>query len=143
MADRPQNDTSLETLRVLNIDAVTRWFYRGMPVDGLRRRFLPAHITSPATRWRCRRSGLIGLAEDVTASMDRALGGILLGLGLSLQHVYRDHPRFRRGPVLRIRLVQQRAWRNPALRDPPAPRPCRWPLASARHSGARIRATIC
>ena len=79
-----------------NIDAVTRWFYQGMPVDGLQRLLLyqPHHLTGYvmglAALW------LVGFAEDVTETSVALWAGILLGLGVSLQHVHRHHRRARR-----------------------------------------------
>ena len=70
----------LDAVRTLNIDAVTRWFYQGMPVDGLQRLLLyqPHHLTgyvlALSALW------LVGLAEDVTAIAIALWAGILLGL---------------------------------------------------------------
>jgi hypothetical protein len=70
----------IEFLRDINIDAVTRWFYQGMPVDGLQRLLLyqPHHLTgyvcALASLW------LVGLAEDVTEIGTALWAGILLGL---------------------------------------------------------------
>jgi hypothetical protein len=65
----------------LNIDAVTRWFYQGMPVDGLQRLFLyqPHHLTGYVLAL----SGLwiVGFAEDVTDMSIALWAGVLLGLG--------------------------------------------------------------
>ena len=65
-----------------NVDAVTRWFYKGMAVDGLQRLLLyqPHHLTgyvfALAALW------LVGLAADV-ATIGVALGaGVLLALAL-------------------------------------------------------------
>lgn len=73
---------SLENLRVFNIDAVTRWFYQGMPVDGLQRMLLyqPHHFAGYmlglAALW------LVGLAVDVTEAAVALWTGVLLGLAL-------------------------------------------------------------
>lgn len=70
----------LDAVRSINVDAVTRWFYQGMPVDGLQRLLLyqPHHLTgyvlALSALW------LVALAEQVA---DVAIGlwaGILLGL---------------------------------------------------------------
>jgi len=66
-------------VRDYNIDAVTRWFYQGMPVDGLQRLLLyqPHHLTGYvmglAALW------LVGFAEDVTETAVALWAGILLG----------------------------------------------------------------
>jgi hypothetical protein len=72
----------LAVLKIFNIDAVTRWFYEGMPVDGLQRMLLyqphhlPGYMLALAALW------LVGVAEDVT-EISVALGaGVLLGLAL-------------------------------------------------------------
>ena len=69
-----------DVLRTINIDAVTRWFYQGMPVDGLQRLLLyqPHHLTgyvlALSALW------LITLAEDVAEISVALWAGILLGL---------------------------------------------------------------
>jgi hypothetical protein len=69
-------------LKVVNIDAVTRWFYKGMPVDGLQRLLLyqPHHLTgymlSLAALW------LVALAEDVRETSVALWAGILLAMTL-------------------------------------------------------------
>lgn len=71
-----------ERLRDTNIDAVTRWFYKGMAVDGLHRLLLyqPHHLTgyalSLAALW------LVVLAVDATAIAVALSVGILLALAL-------------------------------------------------------------
>ena len=75
-----RGDMPLDTVRILNIDAVTRWFYNGMPVDGLQRlllyqpHHLPGYVLALSALW------LISLAEDVTAISTALWAGILLGL---------------------------------------------------------------
>ena len=70
----------LNVVKTLNIDAVTRWFYQGMPVDGLQRLLLyqPHHLTgyamALAALW------LVALADDVTGIAVALWAGILLGL---------------------------------------------------------------
>jgi hypothetical protein len=77
-----QHHTPLSTVTTLNIDAVTRWFYSGMPVDGLQRMLLyqPHHLTGYMmgllALW------LVGCAEDVTETSVALCSGILLGLSL-------------------------------------------------------------
>lgn len=73
---------SIDNLRVVNIDAVTRWFYAGMPVDGLQRMLLyqPHHLAGYmlglAGLW------LVGCAVDVTETSVALWTGILVGLAL-------------------------------------------------------------
>jgi hypothetical protein len=45
-----RNDVTLSYVRILNIDAITRWVFEGMPVDGLHRLLLyqPHHLTGYA-----------------------------------------------------------------------------------------------
>jgi len=75
-----QQHAPLSLVKTLNIDAVTRWFYQGMPVDGLQRMLLyqPHHLTgymmALASLW------LVGFAEDVTETSVALWAGILLGL---------------------------------------------------------------
>ena len=76
-----QTGEPLDTVRTINIDAVTRWFYQGMPVDGLQRLLLyqPHHLTgyvlALSALW------LVGLAERVSDLSVALWAGILLGLG--------------------------------------------------------------
>jgi hypothetical protein len=71
-----------ETLRDTNIDAVTRWFYKGMAVDGLHRLLLyqPHHLTGYglglAALW------LVGIATDIASIGLAAATGGLLALAL-------------------------------------------------------------
>jgi hypothetical protein len=71
-----------ETLRDTNIDAVTRWYYKGMAVDGLHRLLLyqPHHLTGYAlalsSLW------VVTLAKDVTEVSVSLWAGFLLGLAL-------------------------------------------------------------
>src|SRR6185436_18474440 len=74
-----QGGRPFELLKDYNIDAVTRWFYQGMPVDGLQRLLLyqPHHLTGYvmglSALW------LVGFAEDVTETAVALWAGILLG----------------------------------------------------------------
>jgi hypothetical protein len=71
---------SYDAVRFLNIDAVTRWFYQGMPVDGLQRLLLyqPHHLTgyvmALAALW------LVGFAERVEQLTVAIATGVLLAL---------------------------------------------------------------
>ena len=73
--------TPWDVVKTLNIDAVTRWFYQGMPVDGLQRMLLyqPHHLAgymlSLSALW------LVALAEDITETAVALWTGVLLGLG--------------------------------------------------------------
>jgi hypothetical protein len=71
-------------LKDINIDAVTRWFYVGMPVDGLQRMLLyqPHHLTGYAI-------GLFALllvarVRDASKPLVALAAGCLLGLSLLL-----------------------------------------------------------
>jgi hypothetical protein len=76
-----QQQAPLDIVKTLNIDAVTRWFYNGMPVDGLQRMLLyqPHHLTGYvmvlSALW------LAGSAEDITETSVALWAGLLLGLG--------------------------------------------------------------
>jgi hypothetical protein len=102
-----------------NVDAVTRWFYKGMAVDGLQRLLLyqPHHLTgyalALAALW------LVALADDVTA-LGIALGaGCLLGLALLFSTFSALMVAIAVGLLYGLRLVQQRAiaraWQCAAL----------------------------
>ncbi len=98
-------------LKNINIDAVTRWFYKGMPVDGLQRMLLyqPHHLTgymlALSALW------LVGLAEDVT-EVSVALGaGILLALGVLFSTFTALIVGCAIALLYAVRIVQQRAWR--------------------------------
>lgn len=70
----------LELLRNINIDAVTRWFYKGMPVDGLQRLLLyqPHHLTgyvvALAALW------LVAMSESVAELSLAVTVGLLLAM---------------------------------------------------------------
>ena len=101
-----------ETLRETNIDAVSRWFYKGMAVDGLHRLFLyqPHHLTgyvlSLSALW------LVGLATSVAALSVALWCGILLAAGL----LFSTFAALIVAPATALlyawRLSQQRAWRD-------------------------------
>ncbi len=71
---------AFDSLKDTNIDAVTRWFYQGMPVDGLQRLLLyqPHHLTGYvmglAALW------LVSFAEDVTELAVAIWSGVFLAL---------------------------------------------------------------
>jgi hypothetical protein len=77
-----QRGESWELIRDTNIDAVTRWFYQGMAIDGLHRLLLyqPHHLTgyvlSLTALW------LVASADDVSAISVSVWAGVLLGMGL-------------------------------------------------------------
>jgi hypothetical protein len=74
----------IEVLRTLNIDAVTRWFYQGLPIDGLQRLlwYQPHHSTGYALGLSC----LLVLAQSRRPLSAATLGlcGTLLGFCLLL-----------------------------------------------------------
>jgi hypothetical protein len=91
-----------------NIDAVTRWFYQGMAVDGLQRLLLyqPHHLTGYALAlaavW------LVGFGEDVS-EVSVALGaGVLLAMALLFSTFGALIVGFAVGLVYAVRLLQQR-----------------------------------
>jgi hypothetical protein len=98
----------LEIVRSINIDAVTRWFYQGMPVDGLQRLFLyqPHHLTgyvlALSALW------LISLAHDVTEISIGLWAGILLGLAFLFSTFTAIIVGGAVGVLFLLRLVQQR-----------------------------------
>jgi hypothetical protein len=92
-----------------NIDAVTRWFYKGMAVDGLQRLLLyqPHHLTgyalALAALW------LVALAEDVTDAGVALGAGCLLGLALLFSTFGALIDGVAVALLYLLRLVQQRA----------------------------------
>ena len=74
----------VDYLKTLNIDAVTRWFYESLPVDGLQRLlwYQPQHSTAYALGL----SALLVLAQAARppSAAVLALCGLLLGLCLLL-----------------------------------------------------------
>jgi hypothetical protein len=102
---------SFETLKDYNIDAVTRWFYQGMPVDGLQRLLLyqPHHLTGYvmglASLW------LVGFAEDVTDIAVALSAGILLGLAFLFSTFTAVILGAAIGLLYAFRLISRQAWR--------------------------------
>jgi hypothetical protein len=92
-----------------NIDAITRWFYKGMAVDGLQRLFLyqPHHLTgymlALAALW------LVAHADDVTTVGVAVTSGCLLALALLFSTFGGLIVSLAVGMVYALRLVQQRA----------------------------------
>jgi hypothetical protein len=97
-------------LKNVNIDAVTRWFYKGMPVDGLQRMLLyqPHHfagyVAALAALW------LVGLAEDVTETSVALWAGVLLALALLFSTFTAIVVGCAVGLLFIVRLTQQRRW---------------------------------
>ncbi len=100
----------LDNLRAVNIDAVTRWFYQGMPVDGLQRMLLyqPHHLTgymlALSALW------LVGFAEDVTEVAVALWAGLLLGLAFLFSTFTAIVVGAAIGVLLAVRLAARRAW---------------------------------
>lgn len=98
-----------DLVKTINIDAVTRWFYEGMPVDGLQRMLLyqPHHLTGYmlclAALW------LVGCARDVTETSVSLWAGILLGLGLLFSTFTAIIVGVAIALLFAVRLVQQHA----------------------------------
>lgn len=100
-------DSSWEVLRQTNIDAVTRWFYEGMAVDGLQRLLLyqPHHLTgyvlALSAVW------LAGLAEKVDDLAVPLCAGTLLGLAFLFSTFAAILLGGAVGLVFAVRLIQQ------------------------------------
>jgi len=105
-----RNGTPLDYARMINVDAVTRWYYNGMPVDGLQRMLLyqPHHIAgymlALAALW------VVGFAEDVTETTVALCAGILLGLGFLFSTFTAIIIGLALGLLYAHRLLQRRAW---------------------------------
>lgn len=100
-----------ESLRNVNIDAVSRWFYQGMPVDGLQRLLLyqPHHLTGYAL-------ALVALWSVARATSIRPpavalIAGILLGAGFLMSTFTAIIVGLAVGIVFVVRVVRERAWR--------------------------------
>lgn len=98
-----------ELMKDYNIDAVTRWFYQGMPVDGLQRLLLyqPHHLTGYvmglSAVW------LVAVADDVVETYVALWAGILLALTFLFSTFTAVILGAAVGVLFAIRLVQQRA----------------------------------
>jgi hypothetical protein len=107
-----QSGETLDALRSINIDAVTRWFYQGMPVDGLQRLLLyqPHHLTgyvlALSALW------LVGLAERISDISVSLWAGILLGLAFLFSTFTAIIVGVAVGVLFAVRLVQQGALRS-------------------------------
>ena len=106
-----QQGQSFAELKNVNIDAVTRWFYKGMPADGLQRMLLyqPHHLTgyvqALAALW------LVGFAEDVTETSVALWAGVLLAFALLFSTFTALIVGLAVGLLFALRLTQQRRWR--------------------------------
>jgi hypothetical protein len=102
-----------------NVDAVSRWFYDGMAVDGLQRLLLyqPHHLTgyafALAALW------LVAMAEDVTAAGVALSAGSLLALAFLFSTFGALIVSMAMGLLYAVRLIQQgasaRAWQCAVL----------------------------
>lgn len=101
---------SFAEVKTLNIDAVTRWFYDGMPVDGLQRMLLyqPHHLTgyvfALSALW------IVGFAEDVTETSVALTAGSLLGLSFLFSTFTAIIVGVAVGALFAVRLIARRAW---------------------------------
>ncbi len=101
----------IDYVKTLNIDAVTRWFYQGMPVDGLQRLFLyqPHHLTgyvlALSALW------ISAFADDITDTAVSLCSGILLGLAFLFSTFTAIIVGFAVGVVFAARLLAARAFR--------------------------------
>jgi hypothetical protein len=101
---------SLEALRTLNIDAVTRWFYESLPIDGLQRLlwYQPQHSTAYALGL----SAILVLAQAGAAPSAGILGfsGLLLALCLLLSTFSAIMLTAMTAAIALVLLVRARAW---------------------------------
>lgn len=105
-----QQGAAFDYVKTLNIDAVTRWFYQGMPVDGLQRLFLyqPHHLTGYVSAlcalW------LAAYAEEISETAVALWAGILLGLAFLFSTFTAIIVGAAVGVVFAIRLAAARAF---------------------------------
>ncbi len=82
--DFSRNNAPLEAVKGLNIDAVTRWYFQGIPIDGLQRLlfYQPHHIVGYGIGL----IGLISLARRVRPvdAIAFAIAGLCLGLSVAI-----------------------------------------------------------
>jgi hypothetical protein len=104
--------SSLLMLKGLNIDAVTRWFYGSLPIDGLQRLlwYQPHHSTGYALGL----SALLVLAQGRDALTPRllALCGMLLGLCLVLSTFSAIMLSLVVGLTAAVMLIREERWRT-------------------------------
>jgi hypothetical protein len=84
MVDFLRNGAAIREVRNLNIDAITRWWFQGIPIDGLQRLlfYQPHHIVGYGV-------GLIGLLAIARRTRARdglafAIAGVCLGLSVAI-----------------------------------------------------------
>jgi hypothetical protein len=84
MVEFARNGAAISEVRNLNIDAITRWWFQGIPIDGLQRLlfYQPHHIVGYGI-------GLIGLLAIARRSRERdgtafAIAGVCLGLSVAI-----------------------------------------------------------
>jgi hypothetical protein len=99
-------------LETLNIDAVTRWFYGSLPVDGLQRLlwYQPHHSTGYSLGLSA--VLLAGRAQEPLSPRVMLLCGTLLGLCLLLSTFSAIMLTVMVGLVALIRCISERAWRK-------------------------------
>jgi hypothetical protein len=100
---------SFDYIRTLNIDAVTRWIYESLPIDGLQRLlwYQPQHSTAYALGL----SAILVLAQAGTPSVAvLAFCGILLGLCLLLSTFSAIMLTSMVAVLALIMIVRERAW---------------------------------
>ena len=82
--DFGRNNAPLAAVKNLNIDAITRWYFQGIPIDGLQRLlfYQPHHIVGYGIGF----IGLISLARRIrpTDGMAFAVAGLCLGLSVAI-----------------------------------------------------------
>jgi hypothetical protein len=107
-----QHGDGWDLLRNTNVDAVTRWFYHGMAVDGMQRLLLyqPHHLTgyvvSLSSLW------LVASARQVHEVAVSLWAGVLLGLGVLFSTFSAVMLAPAVAVVFCVRLIQQRSIRS-------------------------------
>lgn len=102
---------AIELTRSVNIDAVSRWYYQGMPVDGLQRLLLyqPHHLTGYALAllalW------LVARATTIARTSVALSAGVLLGAGFLFSTFTAIIVGLAVAMLYAVRAVRERAWR--------------------------------
>lgn len=106
-----QHGQPLEALRYVNIDAMTRWLYQAMPIDGLHRLLLyqPQHQLAYLLGF----SALLVLVEarDCSRASVLFLAGVFLALGLLISPFAAGMLAVAAAVYSAWRLIQARQWR--------------------------------
>jgi hypothetical protein len=128
--DFARHGAPLRAVTNLNIDAISRWYFQGIPIDGLQRVlfYQPHHAVGYVI-------GMLGLLAIALRTRGRdavafAIAGICLGLSIAIQLICRfDGHRRRR--AIRSRVAAPGVFPAPRPLSMPWPPACRWLLATA------------